>query len=240
MLKSSEIKKSVLGLLLSDGYIDYKNRFSISSKYPEFRNHCAVLFDSFPNSKNKIWINDYYDKRFDVYTYKLVVNYPAYFKSFREMCYEDEVKILNKKSIDKIDLRCLAYIWMGDGYLEHAKNRKKDKVQNLGWFCLESFSFESLELMSNTLNAKYNLTLKTVISNTGRGKSPRLKIQGEGLQRMISLLYPFVTPTFQYKTKLFYKTDRYFDHTLPNAEHIFTQYNTIKEYEDIVGPYRKL
>jgi hypothetical protein len=234
MLTSSEIKQSVLGLVLSDGYIDYKNRFCLTSKYSDFRNHCADLFIQFPNSDKKIWKNDYFDKRFGVYTYKMVASYPAYFDKFANWCYPDGKKELTKDVVHKIDARCLAYIWMGDGYLEHAKNRRADKIQNIGWLCLESFSFNELDYFSNFMNEKYNLTFKTVVSNTGRSRNPRVKIIGNGLQRFIDLVFPYITPTFQYKTWLFYKTDKRFDNTLSSAEHIFKYYTSIKNYEDIV------
>ena len=234
MNTSSEIKQAVLGLLLSDGSLDVRDRFSVCSKYSEFRNHIGSLFNQFPNNDKKIWYNDYFDKRFDVYTYKVMATYPAYFAKFRNWCYPTGAKELTATVSNKIDARALAYIWMGDGYLTHAKNRKKDKIQNVGWFCLESFEEKQLIYFCDCMNEKYGLSLKTVITNNGRGRVPRIKTSGIGLQKLISLMYPYITNTFRYKTKLFYKTERYFDGSLPSAEHIFVKYSSIQEYEDIV------
>jgi hypothetical protein len=234
MYTSSEIKQAVLGILLSDGSLDKRNRFSVSSKYPDFRNHIGNLFNQFPNSSNKVWYNDYLDKRFNVYTYRVVATYPAYFAKFRDWCYPNREKELTALVSNKIDARALAYMWQCDGFLEHVKNRKKDKIQNIGWFCLESFEEKQLRYFCDCMNEKYSLDLKTVIVNNGRRRVPRIKTSGTGLQKLISLMYPYITETFQYKTKLFYKTERYFDGSLPSAEHILVLYNTIQEYEDIV------
>lgn len=238
MLKSSEIKQSLLGLLLSDGYLDRYNRFIITSKYEDFRNHCLTLFDSFPNNQNKVWKHNYLDKRFNTYTYILTANYPAYFSKFREWCYPVKEKELTRRVVNKIDARCLAYMWQGDGYLEHTKNKQKDSVQNVGWYCLESFNQAQLQYFCDAMNDKYKLNFR--LSPVVWGKGFRPKISGEGLQNFISLIYPFVTDTFQYKTKLFYKRLLYCNYDLPSAEHIFVTYDSIKEYEEIVESYKKL
>ena len=238
MLNSSEIKQALLGLLLSDGYLGSSNRFVITSKHKEFRDHCRTLFDSFPNSDKKLYVKDYYDKRFGVYTYILAANYGAYFSKFREWCYPSKEKELTKQVVDKIDARCLAYMWAGDGFLEHAKNRSKDKIQNVGWYCLESFNKDQLQYFCNVMNEKYTLNFR--LSPVVWGKRFRPKISGVGLQNFISLIYPFVTDTFQYKTKLFYKKSLYCNYNLPSAEHIFVTYDNIQEYEDIVESYKKL
>lgn len=238
MLTSSEIKQSLLGLILTDAYLDKANRFVLSSKSIDFRNHCASLFASFPNSEKKVWLHSYEDKRFDTITHIMSASYPAYSIKFREWVYPTGKKELLKIAVDKLDERALAYMWMSDGYLEHAKNKQRDKIQNVGWFCLEAFEKEQLEYFCSTLNTKYDLDLR--LSPVIWGKGYRVKVSGMGLQKFISLIYTYITPTFLYKTKLFYRTLRYCDYSLPSAEHYLVWYETIQDYEDIVDAYKKL
>lgn len=125
-------------------------------------------------------------------------------------------------------------MWMGDGYLEHAKNRQAQKIQNIGWYCLESFTLEELLYFTDIINVKYNINAKAILTNTGKGKNPRVKIMGHGLQRFINLIYPYIIPTFNYKTQLFYKTSKFHLTNLSSAEHIIKYYTDISNYEDIV------
>lgn len=232
MLKSSEIRKSILGIVITDGYIDIDGRFQFSSKYPEYRDHVVGLFNQFPNNENKIWTNDYYDKRYNVYTYKMVANYPAYFSKMRNRIYTGSIKQLSKKTIQNIDERVLAYMWMSDGYLQHQKNRQKDKIQNNGAFCLESFT--EIELQNFIDYSKERFDVEWYLKRVPWGNGYRPVTSGLNLQKLINIIYPYVIPVFAYKTKLFYKTLDYCNMNLTNAEHIFVQYQTIQEYEDIV------
>jgi hypothetical protein len=238
MLTSSEIKQSILGLLLSDGYLDKSKRFAVSSKNIDFRNHCASLFASFPNSEKKVWLHSYFDKRFETTTHIMVASYPAYFEKFKEWVYPNGKKELLKIAVDKIDARSLAYMWMGDGYLRHAINKKANKLQNVGWLCLEAFEKLQLEYFCNVMNEKYQVDFR--LSPVIWGKGYRVKISGMGLQRFISLVYPYITPTFMYKTKLFYRSLKYCDYSLPSAEHYLVWYQDLQDYEDIVETYKKL
>lgn len=238
MYTSSEIRQAILGILLTDGHLDKNKKFAVSSKSEDFRNHCASLFASFPNSEKKVWIHSYYDKRFDTTTHIMVASYPAYFENFKEVVYPQGKKELVKEVVDKIDARALAYMWMCDGYLKHSINRKEAKIQNVGWICLEAFDKKQLEYFCKAINKKYNLDFK--LSPVIWGKGYRVKISGMGLQRFISLIYPYITETFKYKTKLFYKTLKYCDYTLPSAEHYLVWYQDLQDYEDIVETYKKL
>lgn len=238
MLTSSEIKQSVLGLLLTDAHLDKNKRFSLASKSLEFRNHCASLFASFPNSEKKVWLNSYKDKRFDTVIHRMAASYPAYFNKFKEWVYPEGKKELLKIAVDKLDARALAYMWMSDGYLKHSVNKSAGKLQNIGWFCLEAFRKEQLEYFCYALNNKYNLDMR--ISSVIWGSGYRVKMSGMGLQRFISLVYPYITETFKYKTKLFYRSLKYCDYNLPSAEHYLVWYQDLQDYEEIVETYKKL
>lgn len=162
-----------------------------------------------------------------------MATYPAYFSKLRHLLFINNKKCLTKKAVEIIDERCLAYMWMCDGYLAHSKNRVKDKIQNIGFLCLESFDVTELQYFCLVMNNKYNLDFRLKKVQSGY----RPFISGSTLQKFISLIYPFLTNTFQYKAKLFYKTNKYCDNTLPNAGDIFVYYNNIQEYEDIVDAY---
>lgn len=238
MYTSSEIKQIILGLLLTDGSLSKSKRFSVASKSIEFRDHCASLFASFPNSEKKIWLNSYYDKRFKTTTYSMAANYPAYFEKFKEWVYPKGIKELLPITVEKIDERALAYMWMGDGYLKHSINRKENKLQNVGWLCLEAFDKDQLKYFCEVINEKYQLDFR--LSPVIWGKGYRVKMSGMGLQKFISLVYPYITETFKYKTKLFYRSLKYCDYSLPSAEHYLVWYQDIQDYEEIVETYKKL
>lgn len=232
MLKSSEIKKSILGIVLTDGYIDGYGRFQFSSKYRDARDHVVQLFDQFPNNDAKIWTNDYFDKRYSVYTYKMSANYPAYFHKMHQRIYINGIKKLSRKTIYNIDERALSYMWMCDGYLQHQQNRSKNKIQNNGALCLESFTENELKEFISYSKERFDVEWYLKKVRWGNGYRP--VTSGHNLQKLINIVYPYILPIFRYKTMLFYKTFDYCDTSLTNAEHIFVKYNTLQEYEDIV------
>ena len=123
---------------------------------------------------------------------------------------------------------------MCDGYTEHAKNRKTNKVQNIGWFCLEAFPREELLLLQTRLKDVWGIETSLVRKPWGFGY--RLRCGGENLQKLVSVIYPFVLGCFAYKTHLFYKGKGYIL-DLPNAEQYTKVYSCV---EDIVRHSKKL
>lgn len=225
-LTAREIKKKLMGVIATDGYIDIKNnRFEFYSKSKQLSDdisqtlacitgcHVNYKYD-LKNKGHRIWTRKH-----------------AYFKYMGDKFYSNR-KELNSYVVNRLDQQSLAYMWMCDGYLEHSKNRKKNKIQNIGWFCLEAFPKEELELLQQKL-LTYGIQTSLVSKPWGFGY--RIRIGGHNLQKFISLIYPHILSDFYYKTVLFYKGKEHVLN-LPSAEHYVKYYNVV---DDIVRHSQK-
>ena len=217
-LNSSEIKQILLGVLLSDGYVDRSGRFQISQVKQEYATYVRDVMLQITGVT--VW-EQYKDGALLVHS-----RTHPYFKSLKNLCYHDR-KYLCHSTVKKITLLSLANMWMCDGYLEHPKNRVANKVQNIGWFCLESFPKEELTILIDHIHRRYGCLFRLAKKPWGFGY--RLKISGLHLQRFISLIYQHILPCFEYKTWLYYKSAQYVDMTLPSAEQYSSQYSNVEE-----------
>ena len=224
LLNSKRIKKIVYGITISDAHIQQRGRLDFYSKHPEYAEYITSVLSQITGSGARFSIKN--DKR--GYTgYRCTTRIHPYFSKIRSHTYEGR-KLLTPYVVSRIDEECLAHIYMCDGYTEHAKNRKTGKVQNIGWFCLEAFPKEELELFQERLKSCWGLESSRIKKTWGFGY--RVRVGGENLQKLISVIYKFVLPCFEYKTTLFYKGNGYVL-DLPNAEQYVSHYETI---EDIV------
>jgi len=224
-LTAKEIKKIVIGLVLSDGSIDMKNqRFSLYSKHREYIEYVYEVLSQITGMEVKTQV--YHDKRGYV-GYKLWTRKHSYWKNIGEHFYSGR-KTLTAYIASRVDEMSLAQVWQGDGLLAHSKNRVSDKIQNVGFFCLEAFPKEELELFQASL-MKFGVGSSLIKVRWGYGY--RVRIGGENLQKFISLVYPYILDCFRYKTLLFYKKLESANMNLPSAERFIIQYDTI---EDVV------
>ena len=222
-LTAKEIKKIMLGIVLSDGHIDRKNqRFEFYSKSKLFIDFVSDVLSGITG----VTINYKYDAKNN--GHRIWTKKHAYFKHLGKVCYSSTRKELNTYNVSRLDLMSIGMMWVCDGYLEHALNRKTNKVQNIGWFCLEAFPKEELELFQKQL-LSFGISSSLVKKPWGFGY--RIRIGGESLQRFISTIYDYIHPDFRYKTILFYKSEKNFDMSLPSAGHILQIYENC---EDIV------
>ena len=222
-LTAKEIKKIMYGIILSDGHIDTKNqRFEFYTKSSDFCNFVADVLRQISG----VHVNYKYDAK--NIGHRIWTRKHPYFKNIGDKCYSPTRKELNAYNVSRLDPMSLAMMWVCDGYLEHAKNRKTNKIQNIGWFCLEAFPKNELELFQKHLMT-FGVNSSLVKKPWGFGF--RVRIGGEDLQKFISLIYDYVHPDYLYKTILFYKSEKNFDMSLPSAGHILQLY---EDCEDIV------
>jgi hypothetical protein len=229
-LNSKEIKKALLGIVLSDGTIRHR-RFSAYFKYEEMAKHVNEILSNI--SGLTVTTLKTVDTRFNppAIGYKTWTTKHPYLEKIEKLFYPDGEekgeKRITKYIADRLDVISFSYIWMCDGYLGHQKNRAKNKIQNQGWFCLEGYPPEDLELLIFSLK---KLDIESRLSPVEWGHKFRILVSAHDLQKFISLIYPFVLDIYKYKTTLYYKT---LDYTIdvPNAEHIFKMYENV---EDIV------
>lgn len=227
-MKAKEIKKIMFGVLLSDGSLDVNTkRFDLYSKNKEYAEYISTSFNVLTHTRFSM--KEVVDKRFNVTGYRVWSTKSKYLAKLYDIFYpQNGRKVLSKYIVSRLDAQALAHVWMCDGYMERAKNRKTNKVQNIGWLCLESFPKEELALLQEHLEVQYGIKSSLVKKPWGFGY--RVRIGGENLQRFISLMYNYILPCFQYKTILFYKRKET-ALQLPSAEHFIVEYS---EVDDIV------
>ena len=238
-LATSKIKNIIYGILLSDGYIDNNFRFDFYNKDQEYVKYVHSILSQVTGLNPSY--NSKFDKRYDkVMGYRTWTksNHP-YLKKLRELCYIDGEKYLNEDLYLRITEESLAHIWMCDGYLKLSKNRAKNTIQNIGYFCLESFYDTELQSLIDYIKDKFNI--QGTLSPCPWGKGYRIRLGGKELQKFLSLIYPYILPSFKYKVEMYYKqatlnSSRYVDLSIPNAEHIFKTYENC---EDIVRSCQK-
>jgi hypothetical protein len=232
-MKAKRIKKIMFGVLLSDGSLDTKTqRFDLYSKNKQYAEYLQECFSNLTHTRFSS--KEVFDKRFGVTGYKVWSTRSKYLTKMYNIFYPNNGrKVLTTYIVDRLDAEALAHVWMCDGYLEHAKNRKTNKIQNIGWFCLESFPKEELELLQSRLDT-FGISSSLVKKPWGFGY--RIRIGGENLQRFISLVYSYILDCFQYKTVLFYKL-KSTALELPSAEHYVKTYSVV---DDIVRYSKKL
>jgi len=224
-MDSKEIKKTVLGLSLSDGHIQERGRFDFYSSKEEFAQHVYRVLSGIHGIKARYRVK--HDKRGYI-GYRVWTNTHVYFKKMYKYIYNGR-KELNTYSVSRIDEQALAYIWMSDGMLVHAKKKKKGTVQNIGYICFEAFPERELCILQKHIKEKFGI--ETTLAKVKWGFGKRIRIGGVNLQRFISLVYPHILDCFLYKTPLFYMNKSRVDMSLPNAEQYINEYKCI---EDIV------
>lgn len=225
LLSSKEIKKILIGVLSSDGSLDVNGRFDFYSSKEAYARYIFDVVSQITGTSPKFYVKK--DRRGYI-GYRVTNKKHPYFKKLRGIFYNGR-KQMNHYIASRIDEEALAHIWMCDGYLEHAKNRNKGKVQNIGWFCLEAFPKNELEILKAHLESRYGIKSSFIKRPWGFGF--RLRVGGESLQKLISTVYPFILEDFKYKTPLFYKNLESANMCLQSAEQYIVTYTCI---EDIV------
>lgn len=225
LLTAKEIKKVMFGVILSDGHVDIKNqRFDFYSCKEDYARYVYSVVSQITGVSASFKVKK--DKRGYV-GYRVQTKKHSYWKNIGEKCYTGR-KELTTYNTKRLDAQALSHIWMGDGYLEHAKNRKYNKIQNIGWLCLEAFPKVELELLQLQLEG---FGIDSTLVKKPWGFGYRIRLGGEGLQKFISLTYPYILDCFKYKTILFYKSEKSVLIDLPSAEQYINRYECI---EDIV------
>jgi len=226
-ISSKEIKKVVFGIIISDGYIAQGGRIDLYNKNQEYILFVKNILENITRTRCSIYKK--HDNRFNVDGYRITSNQNPYFKKIREIFYDqDGKKHLSKYIVDRIDFQCLAHIWMCDGYMYHAKNKNKNKIQNIGYLCLEGFQQKELEILINRLE---KMGISSRLEKVDWGYGNRIKISGKSLQIFIDGIFQYIIPCFLYKTTLYYKSSVYLDSDLQSAEQYVKYYDDV---EDIV------
>jgi hypothetical protein len=231
-IKSSQIKAIMYGIIASDGYIDVAHsRLDLYSKRKEYIDYVYSIISEIPESYATI---KRIESKYGTTGYRLWTRKHKYFDNLGYAFYCTGTKELNKYNISKMNIESLAHIWMCDGQLDHKKNRIRNTIQNIGYIHFQCFSDEENLLFINHWASKYNIQMSLLKKSNAGGSGNVIRIGGMSLQRLISLIYPYILNCFKYKTPLFYKTKEYVNEELPNAEQYLIYYKDIEDIEDIV------
>lgn len=232
-MEAKRIKKILFGLLVSDASLDKNHqRLDLYTKHQEYADYTLGVLRNLTHTKFSS--KEVFDKRFGVTGYRVWSTKSKYLlKAYNIFYPQGGRKRLSGYVVDRLDEESFAHIWMCDGYLEHSKNRKLNKVQNIGWFCLEAYPKEELQLLQKRL---LEFGVQTSLVQKPWGFGYRLRVGGTDLQRFISLVYPYILDCFKYKTTLFYKRKET-ALMLPSAEHYVQTYDVV---DDIVRYSKEL
>ena len=229
-LNSKEIKKALFGIVLTDGSIAGK-RFSCYTKEKLFSSDIQNILENI-SGISKINVREITDTRFTppATGWRIWTTGHPYFEKINKIFYFENRKHVTDYIAKRLDETAFAYAWMCDGYLEHQKNRKENKVENRGWFCLESYPKEELVFIVNRL---LYYEIESRISPVEWGFGYRIQISGTNLQKFINMVYPHILDCYKYKTVMYYKSEnsKYVLNDLSNAKHIIKSYNNV---DDIV------
>lgn len=233
IMEARRIKKILFGLLVSDASLDKNHqRFDLYTKHHEYAEYVQLTLNKLTHTTFSS--KEVFDKRFGVKGYRVWSTKSKYLlKAYNMLYLNNGRKRLSKYVVDRLDEESLAHIWMCDGYLEHSKNRKLNKVQNIGWFCLEAYPKEELQLFQDKLK---ELGIETSLVKKPWGFGYRVRVGGEDLQKFVSLVFPYILDCFKYKTTLFYKRKET-ALLLPSAEHYVHTYDVV---DDIVRHSKEL
>ena len=143
MITLTKEQNSLLnGLLLSDGYIiNRDNLFGITSSSLQFVEYVKSIFPNEIWSSTKIFKTEYFDKRINkTLTEYYIRSHNNLFLSLKEKWYQNGKKIIPNDII--IDKECLLTWYLGDGCLQHHKNKKSTDGIKL---CTNSFDKNDIE-----------------------------------------------------------------------------------------------
>ena len=235
-LTSKTIKKTILGVLISDGHLSKtpkSSRFDFYNKQKEYSEYIFKVLNNITNSG--VILNEKNDKRFNTKGYRVFTKTHRYFDKLYSLFYKNSEKILSVEILKKLDEEALSHIWMCDGMLHFNWKKQRNDVQIHGYFCLESFSKKELEDFIKMLKIKFDIEASLLKVIWGKGW--RVKLGGKNLRKFISIIYPYVLNCFKYKCQLYYKNSDILKE-LSNTEQFVTVYKNLSEIEDIVRTRR--
>jgi len=207
----SNILSPLVGILLSDGYIEFKSRKILNSG--KLRNNNGKLYSKINSRfrfKQSIIHSEYLFSVFNILS-PYCISYPRLVKTrinrkdfhgieiitralpcftlLRSMFYCGRNKIIPKYIYELLTYEGLAHIIMGDGSFKH-----KGIILNL-----QSYSLKDLILFINVLNFKFNLDC--TLHKSRNQYSIYIKV--ESCRKLYPKLKNYIVPSMRYKFRCF-------------------------------------
>lgn len=193
-----EQEQVLLGTLLGDGCLQKSCGNSGNTRLQML--HCIkqkeyLLHKSsfFPEADGEII--DYYslDKRLNKY-YRKVVYFTKYFcvfNKYRDLLYKNEIKVVTKELLDKLDVLAVAIWYMDDGTF-----RKTGKNSGQLRICTHSFTRSEHELMKDWFFNKYSIEFKI---GTSKDKNYLIISNIKNINKFFSLIEEYIIDEMSYK-----------------------------------------
>lgn len=201
---TQEQKEAIVGIMLADGFLErekptYNTRLRIDHVYPE-QESCVLSLHSLFASLIAMEpvINE---RKADPRTgkayksiYVRTLRFPCLNK-YHDLFYKDKKKVVPSNIQDLLTPRGLAHLIMGDGFFLLDKG--------VVVLCTESFTKEEQELLVTVLNSKFGIkaTLNKRVSSSST-ESFRIRISKKSMDKLISLVKPYLIPKMLYKLGL--------------------------------------
>lgn len=207
-MNSSELKGYLTGLIIGDGIIDKgvtKRAFEIKSINLDFIKKIKEDIESCSNFKiniKHIPENTSKDGVHHKESWILRIEAHPYFAKKYHHFYDDNRKrVVSKEAVSWITPCGLANWYMSDGYVCLVGKTKGSVYNRRIDLCTDRYQKHTIEKLVKALHDNFNINSSII----KRGKFYRIRIKTNSYQTFINTIYPYITPSMQYKLYLGYE-----------------------------------
>lgn len=150
---------------------------------------------------------------------------------FSRIAYDGTKKIMTRRLLDRLTPQGIALWFMDDGCYVYTEKNSTRRM----YLCTDSFSEQEIHTASRYFLETWNIrsSIKTHKSSKYDGEKLRLKFGGREIQKLATLMYPYMLESFMYKVNVIYERE---GHLIPEYIPIHRQLvaRNIRKNEDIV------
>lgn len=216
-LKKLELRGTVIGMLLGDGYVEVKKtsprgRFVIkhSRKQGEYCKYKMERLSELVKVEYTISEGQYLDARTNkIYQHTVgKTRTHRYFKKIRDLIYPNGTKKITRNILDYLTPEGLSYWYMDDGYLMIQK-RGKGGCSRWSAFSTNSFSYEEHLIIKDYFKERWNIVVR--INKAGKFKKTGkpmyiITINSTETKKLFEIISPFIHEDLKYKIDMKYDT----------------------------------
>lgn len=194
---SDEQYEILCGTLLGDSTLEFYPNIGQRSprlkcehgmQQKEYIEHLNAKLSSLGTSiKENHRVDKRNNKHYISYTLRSLAN--PNFLSLHSILYNNGKKIISKQLLSYFTIKSLAYLYMDDGYYH----------QDTALICTDCFSEEDLNIMSNFIKEKFDLSFSVVCHGKNHGK--RLRLLHKDYKKFCDLVSPYIIESLRYKIK---------------------------------------
>jgi len=189
---SSIQKQLIYGGLLGDSYLEFDHtngsiRFVHGANQKEYLEYKYNILKNFAQ-EHGITSSLRLDKRTNKenLAYSFNTRQDRLFTDIYSLFY-NPIKYVNKKVLDELDERGLAFWYMDDGYLQNTNNP---------CLCTDSFTFSDNIIIQTYFKEKWEIICEIITTSENKN---RISFKEENGIKFIEIIKPFIIPLFRYK-----------------------------------------